>query len=166
MEKDIYFYEGKFHTEEGLKRALIKDGNVWISRGTFYCYTPASEEEIFYEFDFLRDNLLEDGFISEEEHKHFRKWLNAKKKEGTLLVRKNCTWYHSEETDGMGVDWPECLEALRNGFLDIKTDEEIIEEYCDKALTDEQFEVFSKLPDCRQFAIARKWKLEEWGKSK
>ena len=162
--QDFYFYEGKFHTEEGLKRALIKDGSVWVSRGTFYCYLPYSDEEIYYHFDYLRDILHDNGVINDEEYKHFRKWLNSKEKEGSLSVKRNCTWYHSEETDGMGVDWPECLEALRNGFLDIKTDEEIMEEYCDKALTDEQFKVFEKLPECRQFAIARKWKIERFRK--
>lgn len=168
MEKDIYFYKGKFYTELGLKRVLSKEGRIWYSRGTFYLYK--ANFEYYYDRQYFKDLLHDNDLITDEELKHFQKWINAKVRSGEISVLKGHTFYHCEENDGMGGDWDEALEALKDSYYNkenaIQTDEEIIEEYCDKALTDEQFEVFSKLPDCRQFAIARKWKLEEWGKSK
>lgn len=160
----LYFYKGKFRTETGLKYALIKDGTVWVSRGNFYCYLPYSDEEIHYTRDYLRDILHENGIITDEEHKHFQKWMNEKVKEGTLSVRKNCTWYHCEANDGMGEEWDTCLESiLWEGVTPIETEEQVVEDYCE-AITEEQFRIFLKLPECRQEAIARRWRIEKYEK--
>ena len=91
-DQDLYFYKGKFLTELGLKRALIKEGRVWVSRGTFYLYEKT--EEYYFEFDTLRDILSDKGVINEEEYNHFQKWINHKKKEGELKVLSDFTFYH------------------------------------------------------------------------
>lgn len=161
-EQDLYFYEGKFLTELGLKRALIKDGWVWVSRGTFYCYLPASEEQMHYHFDYLRDILYDNDIITEEEFKHFRKWVNVQNKEGKMSIKKNCTWYHCEANDGIGEEWFYCLEGILNdGEPRIETEEQVIEDYC-QTLTEEQFHTFLKLSDLKQFKIASKWAIQEY----
>ena len=41
---DLYFYKGKYRTDEGLKRALIKEGIVWMSpKRNYYNY-----EDVFH----------------------------------------------------------------------------------------------------------------------
>lgn len=158
----LYFYKGKFTTENGLKDALIKDGVVWISRGTFYYYEPASSEEIYYQRDYLRDILFDTLVINKDEYDHFQKWINDKTKEGTLKVRKNCTWYHCEENDGMGTDWDDCLEnILWTGDVPIENEEQVIEDYC-QTLTEEEFKTFCRLSEVRQSTIAQKWRIEKY----
>lgn len=162
--QDLYFYKGKFLTELGLKRALIKDDRVWVSRGTFYLYEKT--EEYYWHFDTLRDILNDKGVINAEEYAHFQKWINKKEREGEVKVLRNFTFYHCDENDGLGDDWNECLDALRDfGNSDIKTDEEVIEDYC-QTLTEEQFHTFLRLPEIRQFTIAKKWAVESYDQKK
>jgi len=163
-DQDLYFYKGKILTEIGLKRALIKEGRVWTSRGTFYLYEQT--EEYYFEFDTLRDILSDKGIINAEEYNHFQKWINKKEREGEIKVLRNFTFYHCDENDGLGDDWNECLDALRDyGNGDIKTDEEVIEDYC-QTLTEAQFNTFLKLPEVRQFTIAKKWAVESYEQKK
>lgn len=156
----LYFYKGKFRTEVGLRCALIKDGIIWTSRGTFYLHEAT--DEYYRPFDELRDRLRDRKVITEEEYKHFQKWINDKTKSGEIKVVKNMTWYHCEETDGVGDEWEYILEALRDDDFPIETEEEVIENYCDECLDEEQFRIFELLPECRQSAIARKWRIEKY----
>lgn len=156
----LYFYKGKFYTELGLKRVLIKDGRVWVSRGTFYLYEKT--EEYYWHFDTLRDILNDKGVINAEEYAHFQKWINKKEKEGEVKVLRNFTFFHCDENDGLGDDWNECLDALRDfGNSNIKTDEEVIEDYC-QTISEEEFKAFLKLPDLKQFNIASKWAIKTY----
>lgn len=161
--KDLYFYKGKFYTDLGLKRVLAKEGELTFSRGTFYLYE--SVFECYYRFDYLRDLLHDYKLITDDEYKHFRKWLNKKIENKEISVLRDYTFYHCDANYNAGGDWNYALEALRNyGTSEgeqIKTDEEIIEDYC-QVLTDEQFKTFCKLPEARQSTIASKWAIKEY----
>jgi len=158
-----YFYEGKFYTERTLKSALIKDGTIWVSSGSFYYY-PEYNDEVIYQFDILRDILHDNGLITEEEYKHFRKWVNAKIKSGKIDYRPGLTLYHSEYSDNMGYEWDEAFDILRNDDV-FETEEEVIENYCN-TLSEKEFETFNKLPDSCQLSIAMNWRIKEYEKSR
>ena len=163
--ENLYFYKGNFYTELGLKKALSKDGELWYSRGTFYLYEDVFE--YYYKYDYFRDLLHDRNLITDEEYNHFKKWLNEKIADKEVQVLKNYTFYHIDANDGVGDDWNYVLETLRDWGTSegerIKTDEEIIEDYC-QTLTEEQFQTFLALPDARQFTIAAKWATEEYNK--
>ena len=163
--EDLYFYKGKIYTELGLKRALIKSDEVWTNTGVFYLY--AKTEEYYWKYSQLKERLRDREIITEDEYKHFRKWLNEQIREGYASFTRKMTFYHCHQNDGVGTDWHDCLETLRE-FGDsednrIKTDEDIIDDYCE-TLDDDQFAIFSKLPDQRQFNIASKWAIQEYYK--
>lgn len=156
-----YFYEGKSYTERTLKSALIKDGTIWVSKGSFYYY-PDFRDEFVYQFDMLRDLLRDNELITDEEYKHFRKWLNAKIKVGKVDYRPDLTLYHSEYSDGIGLEWYEALDMLKDADI-FETGEEVLEDYCD-TLTEEEYEIFSKMSDNYQEAIAMEWKIDKYEK--
>ena len=167
---DLYFYKGKFRTENGLKRALIKDDIVDVSAGTFYLLEDVYEYS--YPYGILEDMITDKGVC---ERKDFRKWLNKEIKEGRCQVFKNQRFYSSfDYTDNIGTDWWDCLECILDS-LDrynpnypddfIETDEQVIESYADEALTQEQFDNwFVKLSDEEQFKIASKWRIDMYKK--
>lgn len=159
--EDLYFYKGKFYTELGLKRVLSKDGHLTYSRGTFYFYEKVSE--YFVNRTYLKDCLTDEMIITPEESKHFQKWLNNKVKNGEIRVLRNYTFYHRENIEGnIGGDWNEALEDLMDN-LDIRTDEQVIEDYC-QTLDKKEFYEFLKLSDLKQFNIASKWAIETYNK--
>jgi len=163
--EDLYFYKGKFYTELGLKRALAKDGELTYSRGTFYLYEKYFE--YYYSYNEFRDRLHDYNYITDEEYKHFKKWLNKKVADKEVQVLKNHTFYHCDATDGIGDEWDYILESLRDfGTSEenrIQTDEEVIEDYC-QTLSEEEFKKFCQLPDLKQFNIASKWAIETYNK--
>ena len=172
MSQDLYFYKGKFRTEEGIKRALIKDGTVDVSPLCNY-YAWEAKFEYYYDFDYLKDICLDRGYITEDDYHHFRKWLNKKIKSGEIK-----TWfgryYSSDYTDNIGFDWWETFECIRNS-LDywnpkypdefIETDEEVIEAYGD-TISNEEWDKLLKLSDEEQFKIAAKWRINEYKKAR
>lgn len=169
---DYYFYKGKYRTEEGLKRALIKDGIVTVSpKQNYYCYEEYTE--YCYPYAMMLDYAYYYEWCSEEELKHFRKWLNQKIKNGEIIVC-NTSWYHCDENDGMGTDWWDCLEAVKEGRdrFDPKWPDDFIEEaewsieeYC-QTLTDEEFAEFKTLPEKKQYRIAMRWRIDIYNKAK
>ena len=111
---EYYFYKGKYRTEEGLKRALIKDGIVWVSpKQNYYCYKEYTE--YCYPYDMMLDYAHDYEWCSEEELKHFRKWLNKKIKSGEITVC-NTAWYYCDENDGIGTEWWDCLGAIKDNM--------------------------------------------------
>lgn len=172
-QEDKYFYKGKYRTEEGLKRALIKDKIVTVSpKQNYYLY-----EDVFeycYDFETLRDYVTDYELCTAEEAKHFRKWLNEKIREGKISVLKT-SWYHCEENDNIGTeDFWDTLQAIMENinYFDpkypedfIETDEQSVEEYC-QTLTDEEFNKFEKLPDDKQYRIAMRWRIKCYNDAK
>ncbi len=172
MSEDLYFYKGKYRTEEGLKRALIKDGIVTVSpKQNYYCYEDYTE--YCYPYDMMFDYASDYEWCSKEELKHFRSWLNKMIKEGKITVC-NTSWYHSDYTDGIGmIDFWDCLEQIREGmdrfdpkYPDdfIETLENSVEEYC-QTLSDEEFKEFEKLPEKKQDRIAMNWRTNLYNKA-
>ena len=169
---EYYFYKGKYRTEEGLKRALIKDGIVTVSpKQNYYCYEAYTE--YCYPYDMMLDYAHDYEWCSEEELKHFRKWLNQKIKNGEITVC-NTAWYHCDENDGIGTEWWDCLEAVKDGMdrFDPKWPDDFIEnaeysveEYC-QTLTDEEFAKFETLPEEKQYRIAMKWRINMYNEAK
>jgi len=81
MAQDLYFYKGKFRTEEGIKRELIKDGTIDVSPLCTY-YAWDKQFEYFYDFDYLRDLCHDNELITEEEYKPLESFLIRKLKRG------------------------------------------------------------------------------------
>ena len=174
MSQDLYFYQGKFRTEEGLKRALIKDGTVWVSKKQNY-YWWEKQFEYYYDFEMLRDYVTDYELCTKEEAKHFRKWLNNKIKEGEITVL-NTMWYHSDATDGIGCcEFWECLDAIRGDAYPlsytrdydyfIETVEQTVEDY-GETISEEEWKEFLKLPDAEQEKIAMKWRINDYKRAK
>lgn len=169
---DLYFYKGKYRTDEGLKRALIKDGIVTVSpKQNYYCYEKYTE--YCYPYYMMQDYASDNEWCSEEELKHFRKWLNTKIRDGEITVC-NTSWYHSDYTDGIGTEWWDCLEAVKDGMdrFDPKWPDDFIEnaeysveEYC-QTLTEEEFAKFENLPEEKQYRIAMKWRIKVYNEAK
>lgn len=170
--EDLYFYKGKFRTEEGLKRALIKDGRVTTSpKQNYYCYEDFTE--YCYPYDALFDYAHDYEWCTEEELKHFRKWLNSKIKEGKISV-VNASWYHCEENDNLGTtDFWETLEAILDGMWSfdprypddyIESLEDTINNYVD-TISDDEYNSFSQLDDAKQSKIAMAWRIKEYNKA-
>ena len=145
MSEDLYFYKGKYRTEEGLKRALIKDKIVWVSpKQNYYCYEDYTE--YCYPYDMMFDYASDYEWCSKEELKHFRGWLNKMIKEEKITVC-NCMFYHSDYTDGIGmIYFWDCLEEIREGmdrfdpkYPDdfIETLEQTVEEYSETVSKEE-----------------------------
>lgn len=162
---DLYFYKGRYRTEEGLKRALIKDGIVTVSpKQNYYHYMEYTD--YCYPYDMMLDYAYEYEWCSEEELKHFRKWLNQKIKNGEITVC-NTSWYHCDENDGIGTDWWDCLGVIKD-YMDIfdpkwpddfiENAEYSVEEYW-RTLTDEESAKFETLPEEKQYRIAMKWRI-------
>ena len=111
MSQDLYFYKGKFRTDEGLKRALIKDDIVTISPNRAY-YLWEEKFEYYYDYDMLKDYCTDYEYITKEEANNFRKWLNKMVKEGKIEVVHH-QWYHCDENDNIGTeDWWDTREAI------------------------------------------------------
>ena len=170
---DYYFYKGKYRTDEGLKRALIKDGIVWTSpKRNYYCYEDFTE--YCYPYDMMLDYAHDYEWCSKEELKHFRSWLNKMIKEGKITVC-NCIFYHCDENDGIGTpEWWDARESILGGMFGfdpkypddfIENAEYSVEEYC-QTLTDEEFAKFESLPEEKQYKIAMKWRIDEYNKAK
>ena len=166
---DLWFYKGKYRTELGLKRALIKDDIVTVSpKRNYYCWRD--KYEYFYPYDWMRDSCWDDGYITEEEYDHFRKWLNKMIKTGEIDVCCH-EWYHCEENDNIGTEefW-ETLEAVLDGscgeerymYEYIENAERTLDNYCGDILTKEEFNEFDKLPEDKQFKIAMKWRIQTY----
>lgn len=171
MSQDLYFYKGKFRTEEGIKRALIKDGIVDVSPLCNY-YAWEDKFEYYYDFEYLRDYCHDYELITDEEYKHFRKFLNEKIKSGEIK-----TWfgryYSSDYTDNIGFDWWETFECIRDSldYWDPRNPEDfirslelIIEDYCD-TISEEEFKEFEKLSDEEQEKIAMKWQIKKYNEA-
>ena len=164
---DLYFYKGKYRTEEGLKRALIKDGIIWTSpKRNYYHYIDVFE--YCYSFEMLRDYVTDYGLCSADDAKHFRKWLNQKIKENKIKVI-NTSWYHCDENDGIGeIDWLDTLDSVMdtrssfdlqypNDF--IETSEQSVEEYC-QTLNREDLNKFESLSSDKQYKLAMNWRID------
>lgn len=171
MAQDLYFYKGKFRTELGMKRELIKDGTVDVSPLCTY-YAWDKQFEYFYDFDYLRDICHDRELITDDEYKHFRKWLNKKIKDGEIRTYYG-RYYSSDYTDNIGFDWWETFECIRESLYPwnpkypdefIETDEEVIESYSE-TISQEEWDKFLKLPDEEQEKIAMKWRVNEYKKA-
>ena len=170
---ELCFYKGKYRTDEGLKRALIKDKIVWTSpKRNYYEY-----EDVFeycYDFETLRDYVTDYEMCSSDDAKHFRRWLNQKIKEGKIKVL-NTSWYHCDANDGIGtMDWwdtreaiMDCMYRFDSKYPDdfIETSENSAEAYC-QTLSKEDFERFEKLPEDKQYRIAMRWRIEMYNNCK
>ena len=167
--QDLYFYKGKYRTELGLKRALIKDGIVTVSpKQNYYLWEKCFE--YYYPYDMLKDYCTDYEYISEEEAKHFRAWLNKMIKAGEIEVT-NHEWYHCEENDNIGTeDFWDTLEAVKDNMdrFDPKYPDEFIEdvertidEFAD-TVSEEYWNEFLKLPDEEQEKIAMKWRIKTY----
>lgn len=159
---DLYFYKGKFRTEEGLKRALIKDGTIYVSSGTFY--RIPSLDELCYPYDYLEDIVTEKRYV---DRKGFRKWLTQEIREGRCQVLRNQRFYSSDYTDNVGTDLYDCLDCIVDAFYyyDPKYPDDFIErsettwENYAQTLEDKDWERFKVLPDSSQMRIAMKWRI-------
>ena len=170
---DLYFYKGKYRTDEGLKRALIKDGIVWVSpKQNYYFYEKYTE--YCYPYFLMRDYASDEEWCSKEELKHFRKWLNQKIKDGEITVC-NTAWYHCEANEGIGEpEWIDARDAVMS-CMDvfypkcpdefIENSEYSVEEYC-QTLSDDEFKNFEKLPEEKQYKIAMRWRIKLYNKYK
>lgn len=173
MIEDLYFYKGKYRTEEGLKRALIKDKKVWTSPKQNY-YLLVDQFEYYYDFEYLKELLKDRNMLDEKQLKHFRKWLNQQQKEGLVDVL-HTSFYHCEETDGMGFpDFWEILESIID-YNDIFN-----EEYCDDFveqvertfdnyidnLSEDEFKELEKLPENKQYKKAMNWRVQQYNEYK
>lgn len=171
MSQDLYFYKGKFRTEEGIKRELIKDGTVDVSPLCNY-YLWESQFEYYYDFEYLRDYCHDYELITDEEYKHFRKFLNKKIKSGEITTFYG-RYYSSEYTDGIGFDWYETFECIRDS-LDwwdprnpedyIRDLERVVEDYCE-TISKEEFKEFEKLSNEKQERIAMKWQINRYNEA-
>ena len=160
MNTDLYFYMGKFRTEEGLKRALIKEGvisHAWRVRAYEYSDT-------YYDYNYLKD-MLRDSGLEEKYLKHFRKWL----KDNNIPFVGKQTWYYSDEIDGWSI-WEEVFEAVLEGCRDfnpkfpdlyIEDLEHTLDNYIE-TLSDEEYKLFVKLPEEKQFKQAMKWRINSY----
>ena len=167
MSEDLYFYKGKYRTEEGLKRELIKDKTIWVSpKRNYYCFN--TRDEYFWPYEEFKERAEDYDWCSKEELKHFRKWINEKLETGELDIL-NTQFYHSDYTDGIGmIDFWDCLEEIREGmdrfdpkYPDdfIETLEQTVEEYVE-TISDEEFKKFEKLPEKKQDRIAMNWRIK------
>ena len=137
---DLYFYKGKYRTDEGLMRALIKDGTVNVEYGTFYLLEDVYE--YYYPYYYLEDMITDTGVV---DRKGFRKWLNTQIKYGKCQVLRKHHFYSSDYTDNIGTDWWDCRECILDS-LDrydsrypddfIENAEMSIEEYMNQVLTE------------------------------
>jgi len=170
---DLYFYKGKYRTDEGLKRALIKDKIVWTSpKQNYYCYEDYTE--YCYPYDMMFDYASDYEWCSKEELKHFRSWLNKMIKEGKITIC-NCMFYHCDENDGIGTcDWwdtreaiMDCMDRLDPKYPDdfIETSENSVEEYC-QTLSEDDFKKFEELSEDKQYKIAMSWRIEMYNNYK
>jgi len=170
---DLYFYKGRYRTDNGLKRALIKDGIIWVSpKRNYYCWDK--QFEYCYDFEYMRDYCHDYELITDDEYKHFRKWLNKMIKAGEITIC-NTSWYHCDENDGIGTpDFWDAREAVVDSmdrfdpkYPDdfIETLENSVEEYYE-TLTDEEFKEFEKLPDEVQEKAAMKWRIKMYNNYK
>lgn len=168
---DLYFYKGKYRTEEGMKRQLIKEGNVWVSPKKNY-YRFEEWSDYFYDIDTLHDyaERFPEYICSKEDLKHFRKWVNKMIAQHRISVAYT-SWYH---TDNYG--FPTFFEALDDlmGNLNIFNpkypDEfiETVEESCDRyidTLTEKEFAEFQKLPDDKQLKLGMKWRIKVYNEA-
>lgn len=171
MTQDLYFYKGKFRTENGIKRELIKDGTIDVSPLCTY-YAWDKQFEYFYDFDYLRDLCYDNELITKEEYKHFRKFLNKKIKDGEIRTYYG-RYYSSEYKDGIGFDWWETFECIRQSldWWDPRNPDDFIEEventveaYSD-TVSQETWDKFLKLSDEEQNKIAMKWRINEYKKA-
>lgn len=166
---DLYFYKGKFRTDDGLKRALIKDGTVWVSPYRAY-YLIEKYWEYYYDKDMLEDYATDYELTTRE---NFNKWLREQIKTGQCQVC-HTQWYHCDANDGIGtMDWWDTREAIEDS-LDrwdpkypddfIERSERTWEEYVD-TISDEEFKKFERLPDDKQMRIAMKWRINLYNKA-
>lgn len=168
---ELYFYKGKYRTDEGLKRELIKDGTVWVSRKQNY-YLLSDVFEYYYSYDYLMDYVTDNGLTTRS---GFRKWLKQQISEGKCEVL-NTRWYHCDANDGIGtMDWWDTREAIIDGFdrYDPKWPDDFIEQcertiesYADEVLTEEEWQQFLKLPEEKQCRIAMKWRIAKYNHDK
>lgn len=175
MSEDLYFYQGKFRTELGLKRALIKDDIVSVSKLCNYYLLKEDKDlpwhywmEYFWDFDSFKDYCTDNEIVTEEEAKHFRKWLNKMIKEGRVEVT-HTRYYSADATDNIGTPdfWDvreavmDCMDDVR--YLDdyIEDSERTWENYVD-TISDEEFKVFEKLPEEEQNKIAMAWRIKTY----
>ena len=168
---DYYFYKGKYHTLEGLKRALIKDDVVWTSPKKNY-YLIEKYHEYFEDREWWRDMSIEWKLTTE---KDFNKWLKEMIVSGQCDVC-NTRFYHCDASDGMGMmDFEDTLDYILDdansyNFDDeydeyVETSEKSFEKYAE-TLTDEQWHKFEKLSDDKQMRIAMKWRINEYNRLK
>lgn len=168
---DMYFYKGKYHTLEGLKRALIKDDVVWVSPKKNY-YLIEKYHDYFQDREWWRDMSIEWKLTTE---KDFNKWLKEMIDSGQCDVRNTC-FYHSFASDCLGeMYFEEALEYILDDANSynfdneydeyVETSEKSLDEYVD-ILTDEQFHKFDSLSDDKQMKIAMKWRINEYNKLK
>lgn len=160
MNTDLYFYMGKFRTEEGLKRALIKEGvisHAWRVRAYEY-------SDMYYDYKYLKD-MLRDSGLEEKYLKHFRKWL----KDNNIPFVGKQTWYYSDAMDGWNT-LDNTMEAVLDGYepFDPKFPEYFVEplEYTldnyTETLSHEEYQLFVKLPEEKQFKQAMKWRINSY----
>lgn len=167
---DLYFYKGRFRTDEGLKRALIKDGTVNVSPyRAYYCIEELSE----YSWD--RQTIKElaiDRYLATEEE--FNKWIKEAIDNGECEVT-HTRWYHCDANDGLGTrDWWDTREAVESDFdcWNPKYPDDFIERseitwesYAD-TLSEEEFKKFEKLPEDKQMRTAMRWRINIYKKAK
>ena len=173
MAQDLYFYKGKFRTDEGLKRALIKDDIVTISPNRAY-YLWEEKFEYYYDYNMLKDYCTDYEYITKEEANNFRKWLNKMVKEGKIEVVHH-QWYHCDENDNIGTeDWWDTREAIIDNMDRwdprwpddfIEHVERTVEAYGD-TISQEEWDKLMKLPDEEVDKIAMKWRINEYNKAK
>lgn len=165
---NLYFYKGKYRTDEGLKRALIKDGIVWVSPYRTYYYIERYFG-VYLNRDELRDYAVDYELTTEE---NFNKWLREQVKDGQCEICRT-QWYHCDDNDGIGTcDWWDTRDVIIDSMdcFDPKHPDDFIEmsertldEYCD-TLSEEEYEKFNKLPENKQFRIAMKWRVDMYNK--
>ena len=83
-------------------------------------------------------------------------------------------FYHCDENDGIGTDWWDCLDAVRD-CMDrfdpkwpddfIENAEYSVEEYC-QTLSDKEFEEFETLLEEEQYKLAMRWRIKMYNEAK
>lgn len=160
----LYFYKGKFSTENGLRYILLKEGKIESVRGDFYLY-PKNDTH-YRSFNVLRDDLLKHKIISVKEYEDFSKWLKVKDNNGELTRLKNYTLYTCKENGGLLEEFETVLEKfIKRHPGVIETEEEVIEDYA-KTIPEVQRRTFRLLPTYRQSYFAAKWRNERYQKEK
>ena len=163
--EDLYFYKGKFRTEEGIKRALIKDGLIWVSPLKNYYLYEDYNPELYYSADELED-YLEDQCLFEKGK--FRKWLNSKIKEGKVKVLKT-KWYHDEECGKTEFwealeFWQDVYDRFDPKYPDefIEWNERTIESYLDTLQTNIEYDAAEQYSDEDLMKIAMQWRIKTY----